>query len=108
MLQINTGKLFIRGVRRTNALRGVLYSNGWFHFNDVETAAGTLRATGGERGDLAVVYELEERIENAKEEPGILVSHGVTPLPARLCSSRLFWVKPHRINRRKCGSKTYK
>ncbi|KII13688.1 hypothetical protein [Phaeobacter sp. S60] len=79
MLQINTGKLFTRGVGRTNALRGVLYSNGWFHFNDVETAAGTLRATGGERGDLAVVYELEERIEEAEVEPGVLVSHGVTP-----------------------------
>lgn len=79
MLQINTGKLFIRGVGRTNALRGVLYSNGCFHFDDLETAAGTLRATGGERGDLAVVYELEERIEKAKEEPGVLVSHGVTP-----------------------------
>lgn len=79
MLQINTGKLFNRGIGRTNALRGVLYSNGWFHFNDVETAAGTLRATGGERGDLAVVYELEERIEEAKVEPGVLVSHGVSP-----------------------------
>ncbi|WP_339696177.1 hypothetical protein [Celeribacter baekdonensis] len=79
MLQINNGKLFTRGVGRTNALRGVLYSNGCFHFDDLETAAGTLRATGGERGDLAVVYELEERIEKAKEEPGVLVSHGVTP-----------------------------
>ncbi|MBY5927340.1 MULTISPECIES: hypothetical protein [unclassified Halomonas] len=79
MLQVNTGKLFARGVGRTNALRGVLYSNGWFQLNDVETAAGTLRATGGERGDLAVVYELEERIEEAKVDPGVLVSHGVSP-----------------------------
>ncbi|WP_299938256.1 hypothetical protein [uncultured Pelagimonas sp.] len=79
MLQINSGKLFTRGVGRTNALRGVLYSNGWFYLDDLETAAGILRATGGERGDLAVVYELEERIEEAKEEPGVLVSHSVTP-----------------------------
>ena len=79
MLQINTGKLFTRGVGRTNALRGVLYSNGWFRFDDFETAAGTLRATGGERGDLAVVYELEEQIEEAEVEPGVLVSYGVTP-----------------------------
>ena len=78
MLQINTGKLFTRGVGRTNALRGVLYSNGWFRF-DIETTAGSLLATGGERGDLAVVYELEEQIEEAEVEPGVLVSHGVTP-----------------------------
>lgn len=79
MLQINTGKLFTRGVGRTNALRGVLYSNGWFYQDDLQTAAGNLRATGGERGDLAVVYELEERIEDEKDGPGVLISHTVTP-----------------------------
>lgn len=79
MLQINSGKLFSRGVGHTNALRGVLYSNGWFNRDDLKTAAGTLRATGGDRGDLAVVYELEELIEEAKDSPGVLVSHGVTP-----------------------------
>jgi len=79
MLQINSGKLFNRGVGRTNALRGVLYSNGWFYQDDLETAAGTLRATGGERGDLAVVYELEERIEDEKDGPSVLISHTVTP-----------------------------
>lgn len=79
MLQINSGKLFSRGVAHTNALRGVLYSNGRFYPEDLETAAGSLRATGGERGDLAVVYELEERIEEEKEGPGILFSHTVTP-----------------------------
>jgi hypothetical protein len=52
MLQINTGKLFSRGTGRTNKLRGVLYTNGWFGREDLKTAAGTLRATGGERGSL--------------------------------------------------------
>ena len=83
MLQINTGKLFTRGVGRTNALRGVLYSNGRFRFDDVETAAGTLRATEGERGDLAVVYELEEQIEDEEVGPGVLASHGVTCSPEK-------------------------
>ena len=79
MLQINTGKLFTRSIGRTNGLRGVLYTNGQFGYEDLETAAGTLRATGGERGNLAIVYELEERIEEEEQKPGVLVSHSVTP-----------------------------
>lgn len=79
MLQINSGKLFTRGIEYTNTLRGVLYSNGDFSRDDIETAAGILRATSGERGDLAVVYELKEQIEKRKEGPGILISHTVIP-----------------------------
>lgn len=79
MLQINTGKLFTRGVGYKNDLRGVLYSNGQFSYEDLETSAGTLRATRGERGSLAVVFEIKELIEKDKEGPGLIVSHGITP-----------------------------
>jgi len=79
MLQINTGKLFTRDVGRTNNLRGVLYTNGWFGPEDLETKAGTLRSTDGERGSLAIVYELEERIEKEEEKPGVLISHTIGP-----------------------------
>ncbi len=80
MLQINSGKLYTRCVGRTNQLRGVLYSNLELCYGkDVPTAAGTLRETDGIRGNRAIVYEIEERIETAKVEPGILVSHTIAP-----------------------------
>ena len=79
MLQINTGKLFTRGVGRTNHLRGVLYTNGSMPFADIVTAAGSLRATGGGRRNRAIVYELEERLERAETGPGLIVSHLVDP-----------------------------
>lgn len=77
MLQINTGKLFKNGVGRTNNLRGVLYSNIWLPTEDIETNAGTLRATDGGTDNRAIVYELEERIEESSIKPGALVSHTV-------------------------------
>ncbi|MEQ8392438.1 MAG: hypothetical protein RIB30_15740 [Thalassospira sp.] len=79
MLQINTGKLFKNGIGRTNNLRGVLYSNIWLPTEDIETNAGTLRATDGGRDNRAIVYELEERIEESSIKPGALVSHTVQP-----------------------------
>ncbi|MGP9801148.1 hypothetical protein [Rheinheimera sp. NSM] len=79
MLQINTGKLFANGVGRTNDLRGVLYSNLKLAFcDDIITAAGTLRTTQG-RNSNAIVYELEEKIEESIVGPGVLLSHCVDP-----------------------------
>lgn len=79
MLQINTGKLFANGFGRTNLLRGVLYSNmGLMISDDIQTLAGTLRNTGGQNSN-AIVYELEERIEESIASAGVLVSHGVDP-----------------------------
>jgi hypothetical protein len=80
MLQINTGKLFSRGIGRTNNLTDVLYSNARLPYNrDLVTDAGTLRGTGAGPADLALIYELEERIENEGEGPGVLISHTVGP-----------------------------
>ncbi|WP_162895206.1 hypothetical protein [Rhizobium terrae] len=79
MLQINTGKLFTRGVGRTNRLRGVLYSNLYLKDDSIATAAGTLFGTDSLRDNLALVYELEERIEEEPIGPGVLVSHGIEP-----------------------------
>jgi hypothetical protein len=80
MLQINTGKLFRREVERVNQLTGVLYSNARLpRDREIETPAGRLRGTGSGRSDLALVYELEERIEMGPSGPGVLVSHTVGP-----------------------------
>ncbi|MGE6742058.1 hypothetical protein ACQKGC_17440 [Allorhizobium pseudoryzae] len=80
MLQINSGKLFSRGIGRTNHLRGVLYSNlELFYGYDIVTAAGSLRETDGRRGNRAIVYEIDENIEAAENGPGVLVSHTIAP-----------------------------
>ncbi|MDQ3205297.1 MAG: hypothetical protein M3Q40_02020 [Pseudomonadota bacterium] len=80
MLQINSGKLFKNDIGRTNALRGVLYTNLKLPREcDVVTAAGTLRETDGGRSSRAIVYEVEERIEKTVDGPGVLVSHTVSP-----------------------------
>ncbi len=80
MLQINSGKLFARGIGRTNHLRGVLYSNlELFYGYDVMTAAGSLRETDGRRGNRAIVYEIDENIEAAEIGPGVLISHTIAP-----------------------------
>lgn len=80
MLQINSGKLFTNGVGHTNLLRGVLYTNlklPWRH--DLVTCVGTLRETDGPRGNLAIIYELEEKIEKSSDGPGVLLSHTISP-----------------------------
>lgn len=80
MLQINTGKLFSRGVGRTNALSGVLYTNARLGWNSrLETLAGALKNVGADHQDTACLFEIEERIEAPVNEPGVLVSHGVGP-----------------------------
>lgn len=80
MLQINTGKLFKRGVGRTNSLRGVLYSNLKLPYNsDIITNAGILRSTESGHHDDEILYEIEERIEESESGPGVLVSHTIKP-----------------------------
>lgn len=80
MLQINTGKLYSRDVERTNQLRGVLFSNLELRSDTpLKTAAGTLLGADVLGGARALVFELEERIEDGPDGPGVLVSHGVNP-----------------------------
>jgi hypothetical protein len=79
MLQINTGKLFTRGVGRTNRLRGVLYSNLCLRDEPIVTAAGTLFGTNSLRENLSLIYEIDERIEEEPVGPGVLASHGIEP-----------------------------
>lgn len=79
MLQINSGKLFASDEFQTNALTGILYSNGRLP-NDAPcaTEAGTIRGTGFGPTDAGIVYELEERIEGSPEA-GVIASHSVQP-----------------------------
>jgi hypothetical protein len=80
MLQINSGKLFTRGVARRNQLRGVLYSNAEFRFGeDIVTRAGTLRVTDGVQGSRTIIYEIEELIEATEDGNELLISHTIAP-----------------------------
>lgn len=94
MLQINTGKLFTRGVGRRNPLRGVLYSNlqlPW-RMERVETEAGSLLSTDGRRGSRAIVFEMEERIEAAEDGPGVLISHTIAPFLTEFSTVASFYL----------------
>ena len=94
MLQINTGKLFTQGIGRTNQLRGVLYSNlqlPW-RTEQVETDAGTLLSTDGRRGNRAIVFEMEERIEAAEDGPGVLISHTIAPFLTEFSTVASFYL----------------
>lgn len=80
MLQINTGKLYKRGVGRTNQLTGVLYANARLPYErKIITNAGTLRSTGSGSDNIALVYDLEEQIEKTDPAPGVLISHTIQP-----------------------------
>lgn len=82
MLQICSGKLFQREVEYRNQLRGVIYTNLRLTRNkELHTVAGSLLPTSNLGPSNAVVYEIEELIENSGvgKEPGILVSHGIDP-----------------------------
>lgn len=94
MLQINTGKLFTRGVGRTNSLRGVLYSNVRLAYeHDLITAAGTLRETDGAKGSRTIVFEIEERIEAQETGPGVLHSHTIVPFLEDFASVATFGLR---------------
>ena len=98
VLQINSGKLYSRGVGRTNHLRGVLYSNLELCYGyDVVTAAGTLRETDGPRGNRAIVFEIEEQIEAAEEGPGFLVSHTIAPFLTDFSALATFGLRAIRL-----------
>lgn len=80
MLQINTGKLYERGVGRINQLTGLLYANIQLpNERAIVTSGGTLRSAGSGPADIGLVYELEERIEKPEYGSGILISHTVAP-----------------------------
>lgn len=82
MLQINSGKLYPNGVGRTNALRGVLYSNlvlAGLEDTPIVTAAGTLLQVDPWGSPRPLVYELTEQMEDSVTAPGVLVSHGAQP-----------------------------
>ncbi|MBS1053698.1 hypothetical protein QMA67_14105 [Gluconobacter japonicus] len=81
MLQINSGKLYPNGVRRTNELRGVLYSNLLLmrmEDNAIVTQAGRLLQADAANLPRPIVYEVSEQFD---DEPrvGVLISHGVQP-----------------------------
>jgi hypothetical protein len=81
MLQINSGKLYQRGVGRRNDLRGVLYTNLKLMAlkKPIVTVAGTLLPSDSMRSPNTVVYELVEQMETAAVAPGVLISHTVEP-----------------------------
>lgn len=80
MLQINTGKMFVRKPEYINNLRGVLYTNlRLVGTEKIKTTAGTILAAGSGLDDPAVIYELTEQIEARADGPGVLISHCVEP-----------------------------
>ena len=83
MLQINSGKLYPNGVRRTNELRGVLYSNLFlFRMDDgpIVTAAGRLQQADATGTPRPLIYEITEKFEDdAVRAAGVLISHTVQP-----------------------------
>lgn len=94
MLQINTGKLYSRGIGRTNKLRGILYSNGWIiRDEDIVTRAGVLKGAGFASHKNALVYELVENMEAEEDGPGILLSHGVMPYLEDMAAIASFYLQ---------------
>jgi hypothetical protein len=81
MLQINSGKLYQRGVGRRNNLRGVLYTNlnMMAHDEPIVTLAGSLLPADSRHSPNTVVYELVEQMESPEVAPGVLISHTVEP-----------------------------
>lgn len=81
MLQINSGKLYQRGVGRRNNLRGVLYTNLKLMGREepIVTVAGNLLPSDSRHSPNTVVYELVEQMETAEVAPGVLISHTVEP-----------------------------
>ena len=81
MLQINSGKLYPDGVRRTNELRGVLYSNLFLTRMKDEpfvTKAGRLLQADATSPLRPLVYEVTEQFDD-EPDVGVLISHGVQP-----------------------------
>jgi len=82
MLQINSGKLYPNGVRRTNELRGVLYSNLFLFRTDdgpIVTVAGRLKQADATGIPRPLIYEITEQFEDDDIRAGVLISHTVRP-----------------------------
>ena len=79
MLQIASGKLFIKEPAQRNELRGVVYTNLQFYGTEpIETAAGRLLPTSSLGAVSSAVYELTELMEDPPVA-GAVVSHGIDP-----------------------------
>ena len=81
MLQINSGKLYPNGVRRTNELRGVLYSNLFLmrmEDSPIVTQAGRLLQAEATNLPRPIIYEVTEQFDDEIMQ-GTLASHGVQP-----------------------------
>jgi hypothetical protein len=101
MLQIATGRLFTRGIARTNRLRGTIYTNAIFPYDmeHIELATGRLLPPSPVKHTVsAVAYEFLEHMELEEGEnvgefrPGILVSSSAAPYVldfATVCSFAL-------------------
>ena len=62
-----------------NNLRGVIYTNLRFTRDQkIETAAGSLLSISNFPETNAVIYEIEELMEDFGDGPGVLVSHGIS------------------------------
>jgi len=80
MLQINTGKLYVDGVGRSQTIRGIFYSNLCLRrMPELQTAAGSVIAADHLRGTNALILQMEERLPDGREQSGVLVSHGADP-----------------------------
>ncbi|MCI1146521.1 hypothetical protein MOP98_12610 [Stenotrophomonas maltophilia] len=80
MLQINTGKLYPEGVGRSQTIRGIFYSNVCLRgLPELHTAAGTVISADQLRGTNTLILQMEERLADGGERPGVLISHGADP-----------------------------
>ncbi|HDS0923445.1 TPA: hypothetical protein QDZ10_001922 [Stenotrophomonas maltophilia] len=80
MLQINTGKLYPDGVGRSQTIRGIFYSNICLRgLPELHTAAGVVIAADQLRGTNTLILQMEERLADGRERPGVLISHGADP-----------------------------
>lgn len=81
MLQICTGKLFIREIEYQNNLKGIIYTNyNLFSDQKIETKAGTISFAENSNGPSTILYEIEELIEATGNGPGVIASHGIRSL----------------------------
>ncbi|OTG62435.1 hypothetical protein [Acinetobacter silvestris] len=86
MLQICSGKLFSKGVKYRNNLKGVIYTNLRITRDKrLDTAVGSLWMTNNANYSNAILFEFEELIEDIHGEPnkklsGEMISHGIDNL----------------------------
>ncbi len=94
MLQIASGKLFRIDAFRTNALRGVVYSNLFLHGeHHIATVAGKLLGVNSHRRPCSLVYEFDERMEGDVIASGVIASHGLNPYLQDFAAIASFFLK---------------